>query len=65
MKSSLKKFSKIKLSWEKFRANPDNKKLRNWLDDAINTFDNIYSGNRPKFLDGYKKLKDAIKPWGV
>ncbi|MBI79853.1 MAG: hypothetical protein VYC50_00745 [Pseudomonadota bacterium] len=46
-------------------ANPDNKKLRNWLDDAINTFDNIYSGNRPKFLDGYKKLKDAIKPWGV
>ena len=46
-------------------ANPDNKKLRGWLDDVINTFDNIYSGNRPKFLDGYKKLKEAIKPWGA
>ena len=46
-------------------ANPDNKKLRSWLDDVINAFDNIYSGNRPKFLDGYKKLKEAIKPWGA
>ena len=31
----------------------------------VNKFDNIYSGNRPKFLDGYKKLKDVIKPWGA
>ena len=46
-------------------ANPGNKKLKNWLDDALNKFDNIYSGNRPKFLDGYKKLKDVIKPWGA
>jgi hypothetical protein len=44
-------------------ANPDNKELRKWLDDALATFDKIYSGKRPGFLDGYKKLKDAIKPW--
>ena len=30
----------------------------------INKFDEIYSGERPGFLDGYKKLKDEITPWG-
>ena len=23
----------------------------------------IYGGARPRYIDGYKKLKDAIKPW--
>lgn len=44
-------------------ANPDNKELRDWLDNALATFDKIYSGKRPGFLEGYKALKDAIKPW--
>jgi hypothetical protein len=44
-------------------ANPDNAELRKWLDNALATFDKVYSGKRPGFLDGYKKLKDAIKPW--
>jgi len=44
-------------------ANPDNAELRKWLDDALATFDKVYSGQRPGFLDGYKKLKDAIRPW--
>ena len=45
-------------------ANPDNKELHAWLDNALNKFDDIYSGERPGFLDGYKKLKDQITPWG-
>jgi len=44
-------------------ANPDNAELRKWLDDALATFDKIYSGKRPGFLEGYKALKEAIKPW--
>lgn len=44
-------------------ANPGNEKLKTWLDDALNKFDNIYTADRPGFIDGYKKLKDAIKPW--
>ena len=44
-------------------ANPDNKELREWLDNALATFDKIYSGERPGFLEGYKALKEAIKPW--
>ena len=36
-------------------ANPDNKELHAWLDNALNKFDDIYSGERPGFLDGYKK----------
>ena len=24
----------------------------------------IYSAKRPRYLEGYGKLKDAIKPWG-
>ena len=45
-------------------ANPENKELHAWLDNALNKFDDIYSGERPGFLDGYKKLKDQITPWG-
>jgi len=46
-------------------ANPDNKELRAWLDDALERFDAIYAGERPGFLEGYKQLKEAIKPWGT
>ena len=45
-------------------ANPGNAKLKAFLDDAVAKFDQVYSGKRPGFLDGYKQLKDAIKPWG-
>ncbi len=45
-------------------ANPNNAKLRNWLDDVLVTFDRIYSGQRPGFIEGYEALKDAIIPWG-
>ncbi len=45
-------------------ANPDNKQLHNWLDDSLEIFDEVYSGDRPGFLDGYKLLKNSIKPWG-
>ena len=45
-------------------ANPDNDQLHRWLDEAIETFDRIYSGERPGFLEGYRELKEAITPWG-
>ena len=45
-------------------ANPDNQKLKAFLDDAIEKFDEIYSGERPGFIQGYEKLKQAITPWG-
>ena len=45
-------------------ANPDNTKLHTWLNDALKAFDEVYSGDRPGFLDGYKLLKNSIKPWG-
>tara|TARA_B100000674_G_scaffold487829_1_gene498792 strand:- start:453 stop:1355 length:903 start_codon:yes stop_codon:yes gene_type:complete len=45
-------------------ANPGNTELANWLDAALSTFDDVYAGDRPGFLNGYMKLKDAIKPWG-
>ena len=38
--------------------------LRDWLDAAVATFDGVYSGTRPGFLEGYKTLKDKITPWG-
>ena len=44
-------------------ANPDNIDLRNWLDNVLETFDNVYSQERPGFLEGYKTLKEAIDPW--
>ena len=44
-------------------ANPNNKDLENWLDNVLQVFDKIYTNNRPSFIEGYKQLKDAIKPW--
>jgi len=46
-------------------ANPGNAKLAKWLDDALETFDGIYGGERPGFLEGYAALKKAIVPWGA
>ena len=46
-------------------ANPGNEQLRAYLDDALKKFDEIYGEDRPGFLEGYKALKDAIKPWGA
>jgi len=34
------------------------------LDAAIETFDKVYAGERPGFLQGYAALKEAIQPWG-
>lgn len=44
-------------------ANPGNDKLASWLNDQLATFDNVYSGERPRYLDGYQALKSAITPW--
>ncbi len=45
-------------------ANPGNDELKSWLDAALDKFDEVYSGERPGFLEGYKSLKNAITPWG-
>lgn len=45
-------------------ANRGNEKLAGWLDEQLATFDRIYSGKRPRYIEGYNKLKEAIKPWG-
>jgi len=45
-------------------ANPGNKELAKWLDSQVSIFDKIYGAKRPRYLDGYKQLKEAIKPWG-
>tara|TARA_B100001123_G_scaffold185044_1_gene211833 strand:+ start:9969 stop:11336 length:1368 start_codon:yes stop_codon:yes gene_type:complete len=45
-------------------ANPGNTELEEWLNNALDVFDEVYSGDRPGFLDGYKSLKEAITPWG-
>lgn len=45
-------------------ANPGHAQLHKWLDDQLATFDSIYDPKRPKYIDGYMKLKAAIKPWG-
>ena len=45
-------------------ANPDKKDLHGWLDAQLATFDKIYSGKRPRYIEGYDKLKEAVKPWG-
>jgi len=45
-------------------ANPGNRELAKWLDDQVATFDKVYAGKRPRYLEGYDKLKAAIKPWG-
>ncbi len=46
-------------------ANPGNEKVKQFLDDALAKFDEVYGGERPGFLEGYKKLKEVIKPWGA
>jgi len=45
-------------------ANPGNAELAKWLDAQLATFDKIYASNRPRYIDGYNQLKEAIKPWG-
>jgi len=45
-------------------ANPGHTELAAWLDTQLATFDAVYSGKRPRYLDGYKALKAAIRPWG-
>ena len=45
-------------------ANPGNSELADWLDVQLATFDKIYSGTRPRYLDGYQLLKQAITAWG-
>ncbi len=46
-------------------ANPGNTELAKWLDEQLAKFDKIYDAKRPRYLDGYKLLKDAIRPWGT
>ncbi len=46
-------------------ANPGNDKLRDYLDGVLATFDKVYGGKRPGFIEGYKALKAEIKPWAV
>jgi len=46
-------------------ANPGNTKLAQWLDAQLTAFDKVYAGKRPRYLEGYQKLKAAIKPWGA
>ena len=44
-------------------ANPGNNELRDWLNNVLDTFDQVYGNDRPGFIEGYKKLKNLIKPW--
>jgi hypothetical protein len=44
-------------------ANPGNERLQNFLDEVLATFDSIYQGDRPGFLEGYRELKAAVTPW--
>ncbi|MBW1885184.1 MAG: hypothetical protein JRJ58_16755 [Deltaproteobacteria bacterium] len=46
-------------------ANPGNGRVADFLEDALNKFDEIYAGERPGFLEGYKALKEKIKPLGA
>ena len=46
-------------------ANPDNQALADFLNGALDSFDAIYGGERPGFLEGYEALKEAVKPWGA
>jgi hypothetical protein len=55
----------VLISEEYKAANPSNAELALWLDQQLTTFDKIYSENRPRYIDGYKKLKGAIRPWGA
>jgi len=31
----------------------------------VASFDKVYSGKRPCYIEGYQKLKEAIRPWGA
>ena len=46
-------------------ANPGHTELRQWLDRALDAFDEVYGGTRPGFLEGYRHLKEAVTPWGA
>jgi hypothetical protein len=46
-------------------ANPDHGQLASWLDEQLAIFDSVYGGDRPRYLDGYRQLKEAITPWGA
>ncbi|HET7597488.1 MAG TPA: hypothetical protein VFK15_11195 [Burkholderiales bacterium] len=46
-------------------ANPGNATLARWLDEQLATFDRIYGGKRPRYIEGYQQLKEAIRPWGA
>jgi hypothetical protein len=46
-------------------ANPGNTALADWLDKALDSFDAVYAGERPGFIQGYEKLKATIAPWGT
>ena len=45
-------------------ANPDNGSLRDYLDGTLDVFDKVYGEDRPGFIEGYRALKEAIRPWG-
>jgi hypothetical protein len=46
-------------------ANTDHAQLASWLDEQLAIFDSVYGGDRPRYLDGYRQLKEAITPWGA
>ncbi len=46
-------------------ANPGNQKVADFLRAAVDKFDEIYSGERPGFLEGYKALKEGVRPWSA
>jgi hypothetical protein len=45
-------------------ANPGNERLAGWLDTQLEAFDKIYGNTRPRYIEGYSKLKESIRPWG-
>ena len=47
------------------RAKPRaDRRIGHRFDQQVETFDRVYAGKRPRYLEGYEKLKAAIKPWG-
>jgi len=46
-------------------ANPGNAELAHWLDAQVAIFDGIYGAKVPRYLEGYDRLKAAIRPWGT
>ncbi len=47
------------------RANPDNKKLHDFCNDAWEKYLSVYGPDkkRPRFIDGMEKLSEIITPW--